>query len=147
MKTVKRILATSFLVALSGSALAATTAAAPTMLPPAAPAILPPAAAPAPSTPAVVPAPPAPVSTGTSGKGTHDQDRHHGKKNEHDDDAESVHVNATLSGNTLTVTEISGVQLKIGDELSGAGIPEGTKITGFGTGRGGVGTYAVSVEK
>lgn len=169
MKTVKRILAASFLVALSGSALAATTAAgvAPVPaapVPPAPPAIAPvppapptlptpiaaPAVVPAPPAPAVVPtppAPPAPVNAGTSGGDSHDKDRHHGKKSERDDDAESIHVSATLSGNVLTVTKISGVRLKIGDELSGAGIPDGTKIIGFGTGSGGVGTYTVSIEK
>jgi New glue protein family len=68
---------------------------------------------------------------------------HHGKK-EHDND-EPLQLVATLSGNTLTVTAASRADLKIGTILSGAGIPPGTTIIAFVGGRGGVGTYTVSI--
>jgi hypothetical protein len=50
----------------------------------------------------------------------------------------------SISGNTLTVTEMSLGTITMGATLFGAGITAGTTITTEGTGTGGVGTYAVS---
>lgn len=51
----------------------------------------------------------------------------------------------TGSGGTLTVTAVGSGVLGLGDALSGSGVTAGTYITGFITGAGGVGTYAVNV--
>ncbi len=51
----------------------------------------------------------------------------------------------TGSGGTLTVSAVSSGALGLGDALSGSGVTAGTYITGFITGAGGTGTYAVSV--
>ncbi|ADE11809.1 hypothetical protein Slit_1576 [Sideroxydans lithotrophicus ES-1] len=106
---------------------------------------------PTPSTVAPAPITPTPVATSpTTGladdhdneEEDRDGNRHHAKK-EHD---ERLSLVASLSGNILTVTAVSPAKLKIGTHLSGKGIPAGTRITGFGTGRGGVGTYTVSAS-
>jgi len=52
----------------------------------------------------------------------------------------------SISGNTLIVTEITSGHLEIGTVLSGNGIPQPIKITAFGTGKGGVGTYTVEAQ-
>ena len=54
---------------------------------------------------------------------------------------------ASISGTTMDVTAVSLGTLSIGDSVSGAGVSTDTKITGFGTGSGGVGTYTVSVPQ
>ena len=61
-------------------------------------------------------------------------------------------VNSTftgsISGNTLTVTNITEGGIALGMVITGSGITAGTKITGFGTGAGGnvnyAGTYTVN---
>lgn len=45
---------------------------------------------------------------------------------------------------TMTVTAVGSGALVVGDVLSGTGVDAGTTITGFITGTGGTGTYAVS---
>ncbi len=50
----------------------------------------------------------------------------------------------SISGTTLTVTAIAYGSLVIGQTISGAGVTGGTKITAYGTGVGGTGTYTVS---
>ena len=87
--------------------------------------------------------------------GDHEKKRDHAAKNESDEkndreakqnrDEKKV-LSGTISGNTLTVTTISSEFLKIGSKLSGNGIPKGTRITAFGTGRGGVGTYTITIS-
>lgn len=49
----------------------------------------------------------------------------------------------TISNTTLTVTAITGA-LKVGDALFGMNVPPNTRITAFGTGTGGIGTYTVN---
>jgi hypothetical protein len=73
---------------------------------------------------------------------------HHAKEREDSDEKKGHHeqlkFSGSITGNTLTVTEIASGQLHIGTKLSGDGIPPGTKITAFGTGKGGVGTYTIT---
>jgi len=53
-------------------------------------------------------------------------------------------LTASISGTTLTVTASSGI-LGIGTCISGAGLPSGLMIGGFGSGTGGTGTYALNM--
>jgi hypothetical protein len=57
----------------------------------------------------------------------------------------------SISGTTLTVTNILSGGIALGMTLSGSGITPGTKITGFGTGAGGnvnyAGTYTVNTSQ
>lgn len=119
---------------------------APTVAPAPAPA---PTVAPAPA-PIVAPAP-APVSPTASKKKDQDKQERHGERKDkkhddehHDGENHEESFAGWVDGNILTVTEISSNSLKIGSKVSGRRVPEGTVITGFGTGRGGVGTYTVS---
>jgi hypothetical protein len=50
----------------------------------------------------------------------------------------------SITGNTLTVTEMSLGTITVGATLFGIGILAGTTITAEGTGTGGIGTYTVS---
>lgn len=116
---------------------AACTVTAPAPAPVVTPPVVP---APVVAVPAVTPAAPAKAST----------NRRHAEEDEGGDvnkDHEGRMVlSATLSGNTLTVTSISHGRLKIGSQVSGKGIPPNTRISEFGTGEGGVGTYTVSTS-
>ena len=47
------------------------------------------------------------------------------------------------SGNTLTASSVTGT-IKVGDTVTGTGVPAGTTITALGTGTGGAGTYITS---
>lgn len=53
-------------------------------------------------------------------------------------------LQGSIAGSTLTVTAIGGGTLLNGNPLNGMGISDGTAITGFLTGTGGVGTYSVA---
>lgn len=53
----------------------------------------------------------------------------------------------TASGGVLSVTAVGSGALAVGDAISGSGVTAGTTITGFITGTGGAGTYAVSVSQ
>ena len=53
----------------------------------------------------------------------------------------------SISGTTLTVTVVRGGKISLNMTITGTNINAGTKITAFGTGRGGTGTYIVSVSK
>lgn len=57
------------------------------------------------------------------------------------DDAQ---VTASISGTTMTVTNVAYGALVVGQTLSGTGVTGGTTITAYGTGTGGTGTYTVS---
>ena len=50
----------------------------------------------------------------------------------------------SISGTTLTVTNVNYGTLVVGQTLSGTGVTGGTTITAYGTGVGGNGTYTVS---
>jgi hypothetical protein len=63
-------------------------------------------------------------------------------------------VTGSISGTTLTVTAVStpvitggSTYIYIGAILSGGSIISGTKVTGYGTGSGGVGTYSISTSQ
>jgi len=60
-------------------------------------------------------------------------------------------VTGSISGTTLTVTAVSEGAIALGMTLSGSGVANGTKITGFGTGAGGNvnvnGTYTVNISQ
>jgi len=53
-------------------------------------------------------------------------------------------VTASISGTTMTVFAVTSGTLKIGQTIEGSGVTDGTIITAFGTGSGGIGTYIVS---
>ena len=55
-------------------------------------------------------------------------------------------MSGTIAGNILNVVSITSGRLRVGSKLSGDGIPRGTTITAFGTGRGGVGTYTIATS-
>lgn len=52
--------------------------------------------------------------------------------------------NGSISGTTLSIATVSTGSLTIGSTISGTGITAGTRITAFGTGTGGAGTYTVT---
>jgi hypothetical protein len=54
---------------------------------------------------------------------------------------------AAISGTTLTVSAVASGTIKLGMEITGTGVTAGTRITNFGTGSGGVGTYIVSTSQ
>ena len=54
---------------------------------------------------------------------------------------------AAISGYELTVTSVSAGTLYLGMVIRGAGVVQGTTITGFGTGTGGSGTYTVNISQ
>lgn len=51
----------------------------------------------------------------------------------------------TISGDELTITSVGLGSIQVGSILSGPGIPEGTYITEFLGGTGGVGTYTINI--
>lgn len=54
---------------------------------------------------------------------------------------------ASISGTTMAVTAVSSGFIRVGYTISGSGVTAGTKVTGYGTGSGGTGTYTVSVSQ
>lgn len=79
-----------------------------------------------------------------------DNGKKKGLLKDHDNNAEKggkLVMTGTISGNILTVTAIASGHLEIGTKLSGGGIAQPVKIVAFGTGKGGVGTYTVAVDK
>lgn len=53
----------------------------------------------------------------------------------------------TISATTLTITAVTDGRLRIGSVIAGTGITAGNRITAFGTGTGGIGTYTISVTQ
>jgi hypothetical protein len=53
-------------------------------------------------------------------------------------------ITASIATTTMTVTAVASGRLSVGQTLSGAGVTLGTRITGFISGTGGIGTYSVS---
>jgi hypothetical protein len=51
---------------------------------------------------------------------------------------------ASISGTTMTVTELFSGTIAVGQQVFGVGVSQETVITALGTGTGGVGTYTVS---
>jgi hypothetical protein len=56
----------------------------------------------------------------------------------------AIPLTGSISGTTLIVTYSPSQALGPGQTLSGSGVASGTRITAFGTGTGGTGTYTVS---
>jgi len=50
----------------------------------------------------------------------------------------------SIATTTLTITSVTDGRLAIGSVISGTGVTASTRITAFGTGTGGIGTYTVS---
>lgn len=51
------------------------------------------------------------------------------------------------AGTVLTVSAVASGTIYLGMELTGTGVTAGTRVTAFGTGTGGVGTYTVSASQ
>jgi hypothetical protein len=60
------------------------------------------------------------------------------------DDYADAAFTGSITGSTLTITNVLLGALSVGATLLGTGIVPGTAITAFGTGTGGVGTYTIS---
>ncbi len=58
--------------------------------------------------------------------------------------APAFSVTATFATNVMTVASVVSGQVRIGDQVFGAGIPANTVVTAFGTGVGGTGTYTLN---
>ena len=56
-------------------------------------------------------------------------------------------VTGSIASTTLTVSAVTSGTLRIGQTIEGTGVTDGTIITAFGTGSGGVGTYTVSASQ
>lgn len=54
---------------------------------------------------------------------------------------------ATISGTTMTVSEIDSGFIRVGQALTGTGVTAGTTITALDTGTGGIGKYTVSASQ
>lgn len=52
-----------------------------------------------------------------------------------------------ISGTTLTVSAVTNGVLTVGSAISGTGITAGTKVTAYGSGTGGAGTYTVDISQ
>jgi hypothetical protein len=59
----------------------------------------------------------------------------------------SAEFTGFISGTTLTVTDVATGALSQNAVVIGSGVSNGTVITGFGTGTGGIGTYTVNVSQ
>jgi hypothetical protein len=53
----------------------------------------------------------------------------------------------SIATTTLTVSAVASGTIRLGMQITGTGVTAGTRITDFGTGSGGVGTYTVSVSQ
>ena len=56
-------------------------------------------------------------------------------------------VTASISGTTMTVTAVSSGTIVVGNLIHGTNVEPYTRVTAFGTGTGGLGTYTVSVSQ
>jgi hypothetical protein len=52
--------------------------------------------------------------------------------------------NGSISGTTLSISTVSTGALYVGATITGTGVTAGTRVTAFGTGTGGAGTYTVT---
>lgn len=53
----------------------------------------------------------------------------------------------SISGQTMTITAVGSGALAVNSPIFGAGVANGTIVTAFGTGVGGIGTYTVSLSQ
>jgi hypothetical protein len=59
-------------------------------------------------------------------------------------DSYAASFTGSISTTTLTVSAVASGTIKLGMEITGTGVTAGTRITDFGTGTGGTGTYIVN---
>jgi hypothetical protein len=59
-------------------------------------------------------------------------------------DSRVASFTASISGTTMTVSAVASGTIDLAMQISGTGVTAGTRITAYGTGSGGVGTYTVS---
>jgi hypothetical protein len=62
-------------------------------------------------------------------------------------DSHAASFTGEIASTTLTVSAVTTGTLLLGMQISGTGVTAGTRITDFGTGSGGTGTYTVSVDQ
>jgi hypothetical protein len=53
---------------------------------------------------------------------------------------------ASFATNVMTVTAVTSGTVKVGQQVTGSGIPANTYVTALGTGTGGAGTYTLSIS-
>ena len=88
------------------------------------------------------------LGTGTGGTGTYTvSDSQTTASTTINSVASPAIVTGAIAGTTLTVSAVTSGTLKIGQTIEGSGVTDGTIITAFGTGSGGVGTYTVSASQ
>jgi hypothetical protein len=88
------------------------------------------------------------LGTGTGGTGTYTvSDSQTVASTTINSNAAPAIVTAAIAGTTLTVSAVTSGTLRIGQTIEGSGVTDGTIITAFGTGSGGVGTYTVSASQ
>lgn len=59
----------------------------------------------------------------------------------------SAEFTAAISGTTMTVSAVTSGTIFVGAVITGTGVTAGTRITAYGTGTGGTGTYTVSASQ
>jgi hypothetical protein len=88
------------------------------------------------------------LGTGTGGVGTYTvSDSQTVASTSINSTASPAIVTAAISGTTMTVSAVTSGTLKLGQTIEGSGVTDGTIITAFGTGSGGIGTYTVSASQ
>jgi hypothetical protein len=88
------------------------------------------------------------LGTGTGGIGTYTvSDSQTVASTQINTTAAPAIVTGDISTTTLTVSAVTSGTLQIGQTIEGSGVTDGTIITAFGTGTGGVGTYTVSASQ
>lgn len=63
------------------------------------------------------------------------------------DTTSGAYLVGTISGTTLTASVVTNGTLAVGQKVSGSGITDGTYITAFISGTGGIGTYTVNISQ
>ncbi len=88
------------------------------------------------------------LGTGTGGTGTYTvSDSQTVASTQINSVAAPAVFDGLIVGTTLVVTAVTSGTIQIGQTIEAAGITDGTIITAFGTGSGGVGTYTVSASQ
>jgi hypothetical protein len=88
------------------------------------------------------------LGTGTGGIGTYTvSDSQTVASTQINTTAAPAIVTGDISTTTLTVSAVTSGVLQIGQTIEGSGVTDGTIITAFGSGTGGVGTYTVSASQ
>lgn len=62
-------------------------------------------------------------------------------------DSYAASFTGSIATTTLTVSAVASGTIKLGMEITGTGVTAGTRITDFGTGTGGTGTYTVGTSQ